>query len=144
MTVFLDEFNEQSFKKCVDVFELAGRLVKEGYDLDPVLVINMGSILLCFGEIEHELKYGERVPDETEDERRQKQMAEKLKKDAEEMRKAAEADGVELDESELPKIPVVEAKKPVLMLLHLISITDMKFCAQRMFEFDKVLDQMGI
>lgn len=28
MSVFLDEFNEQSFKKCVDVYELAGRLVK--------------------------------------------------------------------------------------------------------------------
>lgn len=72
MTVFLDEFNEQSFKKCVDVYELAGRLVKEGYDLDPILIDNMGSILLCFGEIEHELRYGERVPEETEDERRQK------------------------------------------------------------------------
>ena len=72
MTVFLDEFNEQSFKKCVDVYELAGRLVKEGYDLDPILVDNMGSILLCFGEIEHELRYGERVPDLTEEERRAK------------------------------------------------------------------------
>ena len=30
------------------------------------------------------------------------------------------------------------------MLLHLISITDMKFCAQKMFEFDKILQQMGI
>ena len=69
------------------------------------------------------------MPDETEDERRQKKKEEKLKKDAEEMRKTAEADGVELDESELPKIPVIEPKKPVLMLLHLISITDMKFCA---------------
>jgi len=32
----------------------------------------------------------------------------------------------------------------VLKLLHLISITDMKFCAQRMFEFDKVLHSMGL
>ena len=30
------------------------------------------------------------------------------------------------------------------MLLHLISITDLKFCAQKMFEFDKVLYQMGV
>ena len=87
MTVFLDEFNEQSFKKCVDVYELAGRLVKEGYDLDPILVDNMGSILLCFGEIEHELRYGERVPEETEDERRAKQTAIKIAKDAEIARK---------------------------------------------------------
>ena len=145
MTVFLDEFNEQSFKKCVDVYELAGRLVKEGYDLDPILIDNMGSILLCFGEIEHELRYGERVPEETEDERRAKQTAIKIGKDAEIARKQAQedaaAEGVEFIEAnfDIPKVPVIEPKKPVLMLLHLISITDMKFCAQKMFEFDKIL-----
>lgn len=41
-------------------------------------------------------------------------------------------------------MPKVEPRKPVLKLLHLISITDMKFCAQKMFEFDKVLHQMGV
>jgi hypothetical protein len=30
------------------------------------------------------------------------------------------------------------------MLLHLISITDMKFCAQKMFEYDKILSKMGL
>jgi len=30
------------------------------------------------------------------------------------------------------------------MLLHLISIIDVKFCVQRMFEFDKVLYQMEL
>jgi hypothetical protein len=135
MTVFLDEFGEQSFKKCVDVYELAARLQKEGYDLDPILIENMGSILLCFGEIEHELKYGERVPEENEEERRAKQMSIKLAKDAEEARKQAmeeaAAEGIEYnpDNNDIPKVPVIEAKKPVLMLLHLISITDMKFCA---------------
>lgn len=77
-------------------------------------------------------------------------MAIKLQKDAEEARKTAEADaaaeGVEYIEAnaDIPKVPVIEAKKPILMLLHLISITDMKFCAQKMFEFDKILHQMGI
>lgn len=145
MSVFLDEFNEQSFKKCVDVFELAGRLQKEGYDLDPVLIENMGSILLCFGEIEHELRYGERVPELTEDERRAILSAAKLSKDREEMIKQgkedAAAEGVPYNEAnlDLPKIPVIEPKKPILMLLHLISITDTKFCAQKMFEYDKIL-----
>jgi hypothetical protein len=110
----------------------------------------MGSILLCFGEIEHELKYGERVPEETEEERRAKAMAIKLAKDAEEARKQAmeeaAAEGVEYNEAnvDIPKVPVIEAKKPVLMLLHLISITDMKFCAQKMFEYDKILHQMNL
>ena len=98
MTVFLDEFNEQSFKKCVDVYELAGRLVKEGYEFDPILVENMGSILLCFGEIEHELRYGERIPEETEEEKKMRVIAELNIKRLEEERKEAEANGEELPE----------------------------------------------
>jgi hypothetical protein len=54
MSVFLDDYKEQSFKKCVDVYELATRLVAEGYEMDPILVENLGAMLMCFGEIEHE------------------------------------------------------------------------------------------
>jgi len=144
MKVFLDDFQEQSFKKCVDVYELARRLADEGHEMDPALLENMGAILLCFGEIEHELKYGERVPEETEDEKRARMVAELKAKEREEARKEAEAAGEKFDEAEAVKVPVIEPKKPVLMLLHLISITDMKFCAQKMFEFDKVLHEMGV
>lgn len=129
MKVFLDDFQEQSFKKCVDVYELARRLADEGHEMDPVLLENMGAILLCFGEIEHELHYGERVPEETEEEKRARYVAEHKAKEREEARKEAEANGEKFDEGEAVKIPVIEPKKPVLMLLHLISITDMKFCA---------------
>lgn len=139
MKVFLDDFNEQSFKKCVDVFELATRLTKEGYELDPILVENLGAILLCFGEIEHELHYGERIPEETEEDKRARIVIDIKLKEREDARREAEEAGEPWDESEQPKIPTIEPKKPVLMLLHLISITDMKFCAQKMFEFDKVL-----
>jgi hypothetical protein len=59
-------------------------------------------------------------------------------KEFEEAKKQAEAEGIEFDETE-HKIPKIEEKKPVLMLLSLISITDMKFCAQKMFEYDKSL-----
>ena len=53
----------------------------------------------------------------------------------------AAAEGVPYNEAnlDLPKIPVIEPKKPILMLLHFISITDTKFCAQKMFEYDKIL-----
>ena len=125
------------------MFELAGLLAAEGRDLQPDLSENLGAMLLCFGEIEHDLHYGERIPPETEDEKRARIVAELKAKELEEARKDAEQTGEKLDETEF-KIPVVEAKKPVLMLLHLISITDLKFCAQKMFEFDKVLYQMGV
>ena len=78
MKVFLDPFKEISFKKVVDVHELASLLVKEGMDLDPVIIENLGSILLCFGDIEFEPKYGDRIPPDTEDEKRQKMAAEQL------------------------------------------------------------------
>ena len=48
------------------------------------------------------------------------------------------------DDDERFKLPVMEQKPPVLMLLHLISIVDLKFCCQKMFEFDKALMRMGI
>ena len=53
----------------------------------------------------------------------------------EEAKKQAEIDGEVFDETE-HKLTKIEEKKPVLMLLSLISITDMKFCAQKMFEYD--------
>jgi len=142
MKVFLDEHGEQSFKKCVDVYELALKLRDKEHgvniEMDQVLSENMGAILLCFGEIENEPRYGERIPEETEEEKRTRIVAEMKAQELEEARKEAEASGAVLDENEF-KIPVIEPKKPLLRLLNLISITDMKFCAQKMFEFDKVL-----
>lgn len=80
MKVFLDEHGEQSFKKCVDVNELAFRLRDKerglGMEVDPVIAENLGPILLCFGEIEHEPRYGERIPEETEEEKRARMVAE--------------------------------------------------------------------
>ena len=127
MKVFLDEHKEKSFKKCVDVHELAKLLTKEGFDIDQNMVDNLGNILLCFGEIEHELQYGERIPPETEEERRQRIVVEMRLKEKEEARKEAEEKGEPFDENEI-KIPVIPEKKPVLMLLYLTSITDLKFC----------------
>lgn len=77
MKVFLDDCGEQSFKKCVDVYELARRLADDGHEVETVLLENLGAILLCFGEIEHDLVYGERVPPETEEERRARANAER-------------------------------------------------------------------
>jgi len=138
MKVFLDPFKEMSFKKVVDVHELAALLVKEGMELEPTITENLGSILLCFGDIEFEPRYGDRVPPETEDEKRQRIVAEMKLKEFEDAKKQAELEGTEFDEADF-KLIKIEEKKPVLMLLSLISITDMKFSAQKMFEYDKIL-----
>lgn len=79
MKVFLDEHKEISYKKCVDVFELAQLLKSKEFgaeiDLNPVLTENLGNILRCFGEIEYEPFYGERIPEDTEEEKRIKAVA---------------------------------------------------------------------
>jgi hypothetical protein len=104
------------------------------------LMRDLGAILVCFGEIEFEAKYGNRIPPETEDQRRAAIIAASV----EEKIKAAKEAGEEINEEELRKgIPNVKKREPVMMLLHLISITDMKFCVQKMFEFDKALYEMG-
>lgn len=141
--VFIDEHKELSFKKVVDVYELSHFLQKQGQNVDPTLLENLGSILMCFGEIEHELQYGERIPPETEDEKKARVIAEIKQKEMEDARREAEAAGEKFNEEDF-KVPVIEMKKPVMMLLHLISITDLKFCCQKMFEFDKVLFEMGV
>lgn len=44
--------------------------------MEPIIQENLGAILLCFGEIEHEPRYGERIPEETEEEKRARLVAE--------------------------------------------------------------------
>ena len=89
MKVFLDEHKEMSYKKCVDVFELPRLLAAEGFDQDPVMNENMASILLCFGEIEHDIQYGERIPPETDEEKKLRYIAEVKAKELEEAIKDA-------------------------------------------------------
>lgn len=98
---------------------------------------------MCFGEIEHELCYLERIPPDNDEQKKARIVAELKAKEHEEAKKAAEEAGEEFDAAAYP-IPKIPEKKPVLMLLHLISIIDVKFCVQRMFEFDKVLYQMEL
>jgi len=40
--------------------------------IEPIILENLGSILSCFGEIQFERNWGERVPEDTEEEKRAK------------------------------------------------------------------------
>lgn len=141
--VFTDEHDDPSYKKVIDVDELPHLLQKKGAPVEPILLENLGAILMCFGEIEHELAYGKRVPPETEDERRARVIAAMKQKEMEEAKKEAEANGEKINEEDF-KVPRIEPKQPIMMLLHLISVTDLKFCCQKMFDFDKALHEMDI
>lgn len=66
--VFLDDFQEESYKKVIDLYDLSSQLTtKLNFGFDRDLVDNLGSMLLCFGEIEHELCYAERIPPDNDE-----------------------------------------------------------------------------
>ena len=58
------------------------------------------------------------------------------------MIKEAEEAGEKLDPASLPEIPKLPTRDPEMTRLFLISITDLKFSLQKMFEFDKALFEM--
>lgn len=68
--IFVDEHNEPSFKKCVNIQEFGKKLTEKGINLDTRISDNIGPILICFGDIQYELKSQYRLPEETEEEKR--------------------------------------------------------------------------
>ena len=89
--VFVDQYNEPSFKKCVNIQEFGKLLSQKGVNLEPKVADNIGPLLICFGDIQFELKQEERMPEETEEEKR----AAALKKIKEEQEKKAAEGGVD-------------------------------------------------
>ena len=80
-SVFVDQFEEPSFKRCVDLAEMSGKLTTAGLNLETYQVENLGGILQCFGEIDHDHTWGERVPPETDEQRKAKMLLEIKKQD---------------------------------------------------------------
>lgn len=72
MNCFKDEHDEVSFKRCIDIKEIAPRLTAQGFNLDPQMQENLGALLQCFGDIAYEHNYGEREPPLTETQRKAK------------------------------------------------------------------------
>lgn len=68
--VFVDQYNEPSFKKCVNIQEFGKLLAAKGVNLDPNVVDKVGPLLICFGDIQFEMAEEERMPEESKEERR--------------------------------------------------------------------------
>jgi hypothetical protein len=64
---FKDSYGEISFKKVMDVHELAPALSESGINLEPAIAESLGSLLLCFGDIEVNKDWGDRQPPDTEE-----------------------------------------------------------------------------
>lgn len=73
-SVFKDDHGEISFKKVMDVHEMAASLAEVGIYLDPAISESLGSLLLCLGDIEIDKGWGDRQPPDTEELRKAKQI----------------------------------------------------------------------
>lgn len=60
--IFVDEYGEPSFKKCVDIDELSKKLAENKIALDANSIENLGPALICFGSVEYDNNWGDRVP----------------------------------------------------------------------------------
>lgn len=63
--IFRDEYGEFSFKKILDVEEIAQKLNKAGLQFEPEMQQVIGGIFMCFGDIECTRTWGDRIPEET-------------------------------------------------------------------------------
>lgn len=149
--IFVDEFKEPSFKKCVNIKEFGKLMSQKGVNLDTKIVDNIGAMLICFGDIQYDLEQTERMPEETEEERR----AAIRKKLAEEAEKAAAAEGKDdkkakkkdekkpkkgeekpPEEEEKKEEEKKEPPKPVKVWLFQTSIHDLLASLEKMQDYD--------
>lgn len=49
--IFIDEYGEVSFKKCVNIQEFGKKLNEKGINLDSKITENIGPLMICFGDI---------------------------------------------------------------------------------------------
>ena len=154
--IFIDEYGEVSFKKCVNIQEFGKKLSEKGVSLEAKIAENIGPIMICFGDIQYDIKATFRLPEETEEERR----AAALKKMKEEEEKKAALEGVDpaktkkkpkaseakgAEEEEKKEEPAKkEPPKPLKIWQYLTSIYDLINSIEKMHEYDFVLAEMGL
>jgi len=154
--IFVDEYGEQSFKKCVDVMTLGKTLQEKNVQLTSIQQEFMGSMLICFGDVQYEIKGVWRLPEESEAEKREKLIA-KMKEEAEKEAAEAGEDGKakkgkekkkavpKADEAHEPKEEKKkEPPKRVLIWLFQASIHDLLESVGKMQDYDFVLADLNM
>lgn len=159
---FKDENNELSFKKIVDINELKMKFQEHQIPLSPETLDDLSAILLCFGCIDIEQCYGNRVPADTPEENKARVNLESREKKLEELRQAREKDlktkkVVSKDEEkkrtddeaklmqEIADFKTqLKPKKPQKIRLSLTSLHDLMQSIDKMAEFDRNLSHWGI
>ena len=161
---FKDQHGEVSFKKVMDVHELPKILVDNGIPLDKDMQETLGSMMICFGDIEVDEGWGNRIPEDTEQMKRDKiilDMELTNKRKEEEDRKKKEKTGLykppteeeeqkqkEMEEERDKKIADLmkstRPRPPIKKWLRETSIHDFLIALDRMAEYDRMLSDLGL
>jgi hypothetical protein len=157
--VFKDSHGEKSFKKVMDVHEMYGCLLEASINIDPEIGQSLGSLLMCFGDIEVEKGWGDRLPVDTEEQRKAKvllkiTLEERVKVAEEKMKKAqtglykpatedeAEKHAADMKEEDIRIENLQKIAKPkatIKVMLHETSIHDFLVALDRSAEYDRML-----
>lgn len=163
-SVFKDKHNEVSFKKVMDIHELSKALEDAHVKIDNSIKECLGSLLLCFGDIEVDAGWGDRIPPDTNEqriaksflaqelERRRQQEDERTKKAATGLYKPPTEEEEEKYRQEIAesdkKIADLTKKAaplpPIKQWLRETSIHDLLIAFDRMAEYDRLLSDLGI
>jgi beta-phosphoglucomutase-like phosphatase (HAD superfamily) len=146
----------------VDINELKGKFQENMIPLNPEITDDLASILLCFGCIDVERCWGERVPPETpeeetarknlenREEKLQKLLADK-EKDAKAKKQINKEEEKKRNEEEASLIEAIakfkaqlKPKKPQKQKLSLTSLHDLLQSVDKMAEYDRILSELGV
>jgi len=161
---FKDAHGEMSFKKVMDVHELYSCLQEANVNIDPEIGQSLGSLLLCFGDIEVDKGWGDRLPPDTEEQRKAKvllkiTLEERAKAEEERTKKAAtglykppteeektkhDIEKKEEDERIKNLQNIAKPKDTIKAMLHETSIHDFLVALDRSAEYDRMLAHLGL
>jgi hypothetical protein len=148
-SIFIDEYGERSFKKCVDIMSMEKILVNRKVQLHQLANGTVGRLLRCFGELDYRLKEVIKMP-----EKDPKEIAKELnrKKAEEEAKLKEDQDGKKADKR--PRAPSIEEDsdelkkkappQPIRVKLYETSIHDMYESYKKMQDYDFTLLELGI
>ncbi len=144
--IFVDEYGEPSFKKCVDIMSIEKKFSEKGISFTGPVQGNVGKMLRCFGEISYQLRKLTKMPEKDLKEiEREKAAAaafaakeEEMKKDPKKQKqrqRQKEKKGEEEKEEEKKKAP----PHPVTVDLYETSIYDLLQSIDKMQDYDFTL-----
>lgn len=146
-SIFIDQYSERSFKKCIDIMSLEKLLANRQINLHSQPNGTIGRLLRCFGELHYQLKEVIKMPDKDPKEvarelaRKKEEEEAKLKEEGDKKDKRARLPSMDEDSDELKK---KAPPQPIRVKLFETSIYDFHQALNKMQDYDFTLQVLGV